>query len=92
MPRFAGGKLASSGVTAAMRSGAATGSWTYFSLLFKGLKSGVAMLSRWLFGRVCPRWSQYQRRAAVQTPVTDLMVEVSHTHLQCEHNHLHRAQ
>lgn len=30
-------------------------------------------------------------RAAVQTPATDLMDEVSHTHLQCEHNHLHQT-
>lgn len=49
------------------------------------------MLSRWLFGKVCMRWSQYLERAAVQTPVTDLMDEVSHTHLQCEHNHLHQT-
>lgn len=33
---------------------------------------------------VCVRWSQYQGRAALQTPVTDLMDEVSHTHLQYE--------
>lgn len=49
------------------------------------------MLSRWLFGKVCMRWSQYQGRAAVQTPATDLMDEVSHTHLQREHNHLHQT-
>lgn len=49
------------------------------------------MLSRWLFGKVCMWWSQYQGRAAVQTPATDLMDEVSHTHLQCEHNHLHQT-
>ena len=48
------------------------------------------MLSRWLFGRVCMWWSQYQGRALVQTPATDLMDEVSHTHLQSEHNHLHQ--
>lgn len=33
---------------------------------------------------VCVRWSQYQGRAALQTSVTDLMDEVSHTHLQYE--------
>lgn len=49
------------------------------------------MLSRWLFGKVCMWWSLYQGRAAVQTPATDLMDEVSHTHLQCEHNHLHQT-
>lgn len=28
---------------------------------------------------------------SVQTPTTDLMDEVSHTHLQCEHKHLHQT-
>lgn len=37
------------------------------------------------------RWSQNQGRAAVQTSATDLMDEVSHTHLQFEDNHLHQT-
>lgn len=36
---------------------------------------------------VCMRWSRYRGRAAVQTSTTDLMDEVSHTHLQFEHLH-----
>lgn len=36
---------------------------------------------------VCMWWSQYQGRAAVQTSTTDLMDEVSHTHLHYEHLH-----
>lgn len=40
---------------------------------------------------VCVRRSQYQGRAALQTSVTDLMDEVSHTHLQYENDHLHQT-
>lgn len=39
----------------------------------------------------CVRRSQYQGRAALQTSVTDLMDEVSHTHLQYENDHLHQT-
>lgn len=39
----------------------------------------------------CMRGSQYQGRAALQTSATDLMDEVSHTHLQYEHSHLHQT-
>lgn len=39
----------------------------------------------------CARRSQYQGRAALQTSVTDLMDEVSHTHLQYENDHLHQT-
>lgn len=80
-----------------MQSSAATGPWIakcYICSilnLFKDSETCVEMLSRWLFGKVCVWWSQYQGRAAVQTPATDLMDEVSHTHLQCEHNHLHQT-
>lgn len=39
----------------------------------------------------CVQRSQYQGRAALQTSVTDLMDEVSHTHLQYENDHLHQT-
>lgn len=94
---FALGNLAHSSVTAAMQSSAVTGPWTAkcyicsILILFKESKGVYKMLSRWLFGKVCVWWSQYQGRAAVQTPATDLMDEVSHTHLRCEHKHLHQT-
>lgn len=91
---FAQGNLAHNRVTAAMQRGTVTGPWTIkcyicsIWILFIKDVHRVEILSRW---RVWVRWSQYQGRAAVQTPATDLMDDVSHTHLQCEHNHLHRT-
>lgn len=78
------------------RSSAVTDPWRekcyICSILALRKKSKAETLSRWLPGKVCEWWSQYQARAAVQTSATDLMDEVSHTHLQREHSHLREAR